>query len=577
MIGQQILTLSLNDTSAHIISAQLQIKNPVAQPLVLALPRWIPGSYLLRDFAKHLFALSVADEQGHALTIERLDLSRWQIDAPIGTINVRYQLYAYDASVRGNYFCADYAFINPAATALMVEAWREAPYHLQLAESDFIQSASIYTTLPMIDKVPASYMASDYDALIEHPLLIGKSNVLVLDWMVYDMPHRMVLVDEVPLPMIDRQQLIDDLTLICQQQHDFWQGDRPYHQYLFQVMVSADGYGGLEHLNSTALMTSRASLPLFASDKQDKAYLDFLALCSHEYFHAWMVKRIKPSNLIRPNLHTAEITSLLWIFEGFTSLYDDWFLQRAGHIDEPALLARWSDTLTRTLIHPGGDIQSVADASREAWIKFYQPNENSSNSSVSYYTRGAALALALWATLTEHGKHLDDLLHNWWQRWLMDGEGLTEQRLIADLQTLTSAVDWHAWLNTHVYAPDGQLLAHLAACLPILGIQLSTETRLQLGISWEEQPSGLWIKSVCTQGPAHYAGVCVGDELIAIDGWRIQRQIDINRLLDHWQRQSPATPMLFTVNHKGRLKQHRLMPMEQVTSVKLTGSSNQKI
>ncbi len=516
---KQHLHLSIADASAHLIQAELILSLDQDTSLTLALPRWIPGSYLLRDFAKHIQHLCAVDAQEQPIALYRTSISTWHLDASAGEVRIRYQVYAFDQSVRACYVTQGYAFINPAAAAFYVMEWRDHPYHLTLHDS-IASGWQVFTSLAR-QQVDVSgfghYLAKDYDDFIEHPILMGHGRIM--SWQSAGIAHQMVLVDEAPIERLDAERLITDLQTICEQQQRFWGNPAPYSHYLFQVMVTTDGYGGLEHSNSTALLISRDSLP-YQGQGSHKGYEDFLGLCSHEYFHAWMVKRIRPQVFIRPNLQDAVISSLLWIFEGFTSLYDDWFLFRSERIGSQQLLTRWSDTLSRALLTQGIAVQSVADASREAWIKYYQPTENSINSQVSYYTQGASLALALLCELVAQGKHLDDLLHLWWQAWQSaPQQGMKENQLSQDLNQLAEH-DWADWIEAWVEQPATQLAEHLRQRLPILGLRLSETIEPQAGWKVSLQQGKLLVKQVLLNSPAHLAGVQVNDEIIALNQWR---------------------------------------------------------
>lgn len=572
-MNAQHLTLSFPDLSAHYLQAQLVITLEEPQILTLQLPRWIPGSYLLRDFAKHLTIHSVRDALGRELPIERIELSRWRLNAPAGNISLNYTLYGFDASVRANYICDSYAFINPTACALFVESWRSQPYQLTILAPENKPEWQVHTTLAsqLIDSAGfGHYAASHMDDLIEHPLLIGQA--LIVDFDACGISHRMVLVDEAPLQGVDAVRLATDLAAICSTEQAFWQNQQhpyPFNRYLFQVMVSHDGYGGLEHTNSTALMTSRASVPRL-NQKTSKAYEDFLGLCAHEYFHVWLVKRIKPEGLIQPKLDDAVITPLLWIFEGVTSLYDDWMLYRSERIKRTELLARWSDSLTRTLTTMGAAQQSLADASREAWIKFYQPNENSANSQVSYYTRGMATSLLLLAELHQHAVHLDDLLHRWWQDWQRHPtQQLSPAKLMKDLDALCPHVNWALWLSQHVEQPNPKLAAQLALTLPQLSLVLSAKLQPSLGVKLAEEQGALVVKQVILGAAAHAAGWQVGDELIALSDWRVRSNTHVEQQLASWQA-NPNTPRLSaTLTRKGYLMTTPIQPTLIVTAYDL--------
>ncbi len=573
-MNAQHLILSFPDLTAHTIHAQFDITLDHAQELTLQFARWIPGSYLLRDFAKHITIHSVKYEQGESISLERVDLTRWQLKAPAGKTSIHYSIYGFDASVRANYVCDAYAFVNPTASALFVEAWRDQAYSLTLLAPENKPNWQVHTTMTA-ERVDTQgfghYIAENYDDLIEHPLLVA--DAVVVDFDACGIAHRMVLVDEAPLTSIDTERLATDLSAICTTEQIFWQNQQhplPFNQYLFQVMVSQDGYGGLEHTNSTALMTSRASLPR-VNQKTSKAYEDFLGLCAHEYFHVWLVKRIKPEGFIRPQLDDAVVTPLLWIFEGFTSLYDDWILLRSERIKPAELLARWSDSLTRTLTTTGARQQSLADASREAWIKFYQPNENSANSQVSYYTRGMATAFLLLAELHQHGVHLDSLLHSWWQDWQHNPkQALNACKLEKDLTSLCPHINWAGWLSETVEQPNPQLTAQLALSFPQIGLVLSAKLQPSLGVKLAEEQGSLIIKQVTLDSPAHTAGWQVGDELIALANWRVHNPNHVEQQLASWQANSNTPPLSATLSRKGYLITTSIQPTLMVSAYELT-------
>ena len=567
---RQALTLTIADTISHRVHAQLTLSNDQAQTLTFCLPRWIPGSYLLRDFARHISNLTATDSTGQLIELTRTALGSWTCEAPAGSIIIDYDVYAYDASVRACYVVPSYAFINPAACALYVDAWRDSPYAITLQATPPSELWQVHTTLPSVainEMGFGTYQANSYDHLIDHPLLMG--NGVIIDWHSAGIAHRMVLVDEAPLNTIQCDKLIKDLQAICESQHTFW-GNPPYERYLFQVMVSNDGYGGLEHSDSTALMTSRNSLP-YVHATNASAYEDFLALCSHEYFHAWMVKRIKPAEFVRPDLQQAVITPLLWVFEGFTSLYDDWFLHRSGRIGTQQLLTRWSDTLNRTLPHAGAKVQSLADASQEAWIKFYQPNENSNNSQVSYYTRGAAVAIALLCECVKNRQHLDDLLQLWWCDWQENPtHGITQDQMMQQLTQIVPSVDWSAWFTSHILTPDSYLQQTLSDSLSQLGLQLSVHFTHDTGLTLAEEKTGLMVKRVAEHSPAHAAGILVGDELLAVNQWRTQHVGDLEKhLLTLNKPEQSKTSIDILLNRKGYLTTTALIPSHKATRFQL--------
>jgi predicted metalloprotease with PDZ domain len=284
-----------------------------------------------------------------------------------------------------------------------------------------------------------------------------------------------------------------------------------------------------------------------------------------------LVKRIKPDVLLKPHLQEAVLTPMLWVFEGFTSLYDDWFLLRSGLIDHPKLLARWSDTITRTLVTKGGKRQSLADSSVEAWIKFYQQNENSANSQISYYTRGAVVALMLCAELVKNDRHLDDLLKLWWRQWQQyDYKGLNHHLLIKDLHSLCPQVNWQTWLDEQVLMPNPNSVTQLTEALASLGLSLTVTEKPSLGCKLAEEASTLIIKQVTIDSPAHRAGLQIGDELIAINGWRVRSNLQVEEILHNWQAQPQTLALNITFSHKAFLQQSVLLPIQETVSYQLS-------
>ncbi|MBX9836472.1 MAG: peptidase M61, partial [Burkholderiaceae bacterium] len=343
-------------------------------------------------------------------------------------------------------------------------------------------------------------------------------------------------------PSFDGQRLLADTRKICETAIAFWHGEGkpPFDNYLFMLNAVHDGYGGLEHRNSTALICARSDLPrsnaantsVATSAATNDGYTTLLGLISHEYFHAWNVKRLRPSEFARYDYRQENYTELLWFFEGFTSYYDDLLLRRAGLLDEAAYLKLLTKTVQQVLQAPGRHVQTVAQASFDAWVKFYRQDENTPNATISYYTKGALVALCLDLTLRREGRStLDDVMRALWQR--CQGGPMAESDLRAVLQTLSGRsfdAELEAWVHSSAELPLAELLA-------AHGITLQPETaqpaqRLGLRVTESHAAShaashAVHIKTVLRGGLAERAGMAAGDEWLGIEadgqGWRLHK------------------------------------------------------
>ncbi|MBS0592649.1 MAG: M61 family metallopeptidase [Proteobacteria bacterium] len=511
--------IDLSDRCAHRFRVTLQVAR-AELPLRVSLPVWIPGSYLVREFARHLSGLS-AELGGVPCRVEAIDKCSWQVHGSgRGSLRLQYEVHAFDPSVRTAYLDEDRGFFNASSVALWVEGREAGPHRLRIAGLPAGWQAA--TAMAPAGRA-RSWQAADYGELIDHPVMLGRfwHGRFELRGVTYEFAVGGAW------PGFDGARLLADTRRICDAQIGLWHGSGrpPFDRYVFLLQALDDGYGGLEHRASTALVTARRNLPRSGRRDAGDGYVGLLGLISHEHFHAWNVKRLKPREFEQPDLQAENYTRLLWFFEGFTSYYDDLLLLRAGLIDASRYLRLLAKTVNAVRATPGRLRHSVADASFDAWIKFYRPDENTPNATVSYYAKGSLVALALDLKLRALGRGtLDDVMRALWREH--DGGAIGE----ADIARAVHAVagrslqrELRAWVHGTGELPLRPLLA---GC----GVGWAEEPgdlAAELGLRLSEGPlTGIQIKSVHRGSAAEAAGLAAGDELLAVNGWRVRRLED---------------------------------------------------
>ena len=564
----------------HLVDVTLRFIAPVDNP-VLWLPTWIAGSYLVREFARHIG--TVTARVGDDLATQRLvklDKNHWQVQAGAGDlITVNYEVYAYDLSVRGAYVDETRLYGNFAVLALAVQGLEQSPITVDLlCPLDFVAinggEVGFACALPSVDldpfddvealaviadadgqtfdwqdteaalavddtpadddetaDIPASVcycvQADDYEQFIDSPFEIAEQRAF--DFVVQaadrQVPHRFVISGVFDA---DLNRLQQDLTQICQTYVD-WLGDTPFADYVFLTMATDNDYGGLEHAASTSLITPRDDLPsVYEPAAPSDNYQRFLGLCSHEYFHAWWVKTVRPDVMLTDDLHanlTREAyTPLLWVFEGFTSYIDDFMLQAAGVIAPPRYVSLLAEQINRYHQTAGRTHQSVAESSFDAWIKLYRSDENSANAGVSYYNKGALVAFGLDVTLMQHNGRLFDVVQALYQR--SQQADTRHKRLglsVALLDTVMAEfLPDPIWQDFKARYIDGTDELPLADWLDAVGVTVSHERETSAGAAWgirySSDAQGIKLQRVLRDGVAAQAGLSAHDVIIAIDG-----------------------------------------------------------
>ncbi|MGH8809345.1 MAG: M61 family metallopeptidase, partial [Noviherbaspirillum sp.] len=407
--------ISPKDPAAHLYEVTLTVANADPDGQVFSLPAWIPGSYMIREFARNIVRIH-AESAGRNVPLKKLDKHTWQAAPCDGRIVLRYEVYAWDLSVRAAHLDPTHGFFNGTSMFLSVHGQESFPHVVDIRRPDgaAYKAWRVATSLPELDAKRygfGTYVAADYDELIDHPVEMGTFELA--SFKAHGVPHDVVITGHVP--NLDMARLTADLKKVCETQIALFEPRSkraPMNRYVFMTLALGDGYGGLEHRASTALICSRADLPAKGQKEMSDGYRTYLGLCSHEYFHTWNVKRIKPAVFAPYDLRAEGYTSLLWLFEGFTSYYDDLMLVRSGVIDEAEYLKLIAKTVNGVLRGSGRTKQSIADSSFDAWTKYYRQDENSPNAIVSYYTKGSLVGLALDLTIraeTKGRKSLDDV------------------------------------------------------------------------------------------------------------------------------------------------------------------------
>ena len=527
---------------AHLYRVALTVDLPDAAQ-VLSLPAWIPGSYLVREFSKHLQHLS-AHQNGKPIALRQIDKNHWEAQCVAGTpLVLTYEVYAFDASVRAAWLDAQRGFFNGTSLCLRVHGQERRPHAIEVVSPQASWQAATSLVAHKTNKQGfGTYLADDYDELVDSPFELGP--FWSAEFKAGGVTHRFVVAGAPR--SFDGARLIADTQKICEAAIRMWHGRKrpPFQRYVFMLHAVDDGYGGLEHRHSTALIAGRRDLPRLGDARQSEGYTTLLGLISHEYFHTWNVKRLRPAEFARYDYDHENYTQLLWFFEGFTSYYDDLLLRRSGLIDDTTYIKLLGKTIAQVQQTPGRQVQTVAQASFDAWVKYYRQDENTPNATVSYYTKGALVALCLDLTLRQEfkaeGHTLDSVMRGLWKR--CKAGPMREQDLLDELQALTGRSwqrDIKAWVHSTAELPLRELLSAQS-------IEVSADTSpmaQRLGLRVSETGTSVQIKAVLRGSATEAAGLAAGDEWLGLDvglvkggqpqggSWRLSKLDDLPALL----------------------------------------------
>jgi predicted metalloprotease with PDZ domain len=588
-------TLTFPAPETHYVEVEASIPTGGAGHVELFQPVWTPGSYKVRDYSRHVEELRAESPGGNPLPIEKTRKNRWRITtwgAP--RVHLLYRVYGRELTVRTNFVDRDFALVNGAATFLSLDEPAPGRRH-DVAVVLPAGWRDVLTALPASEHGgPHLFSAADFDTLVDSPIYAGSA--AVYEHVVEGVTH--VLANEGEGGVWNGPRSAADVERIVRAAHRFW-GGFPYRRYLFLNLI-VEASGGLEHRDSTVLMTSRWK------SRRREAYLEWLGLVAHEHFHAWNVKTLRPSELGPFDYHAENYTRSLWVAEGITSYYDDLLVHRAGLSTRDEYLRDLSKTVRAVQRAPGRKVQTLEAASYDTWIKYYQPDENSTNSSISYYTKGAAVAFLLDVRIrraTEFARSLDDVMRLAWERFADRGfAGAEFEALCAEVAGIdlgdfferalrtTQELDFSAALElyglrfaplseTRPMAPSGSsrppeepeaegaataglpvatgtapapavttTVAAAAAAVPPCPPP-PEEKPGWLGVTTKVENGRLMIAEVRRGTPAHDAGLSTDDELIAIDDFRVPA----DRLAERLQSYRPGDRVSLLVARRERL------------------------
>jgi len=531
------------DLHGHLFNVALTIEQ-TNDKQELWLPNWIPGSYLIRDFSKHIVGLH-AESNGHPLAVEQVSKNRWQLDRSKHPVTVHYQVYAWDLSVRSAYLDQFQGFFNNTSLCLAVEGQTDLPCELYLHAPPQAPHWKVATGMPRKNGQAhswGSFLADNYDALIDYPFLIG--DLTIEEFIAHGIKHSLVLSGR---HNADTSRITADLAKICETQISLFE-EAPFQSYTFLTMVVGNGFGGLEHRNSTALLCSRKDLISAHQYEMNDDYQTFLSLCCHEYFHSWNIKTLKPQAFLPYQLEKESYTEQLWFYEGMTSYFDDYLLHTSGIIDEKRYLKLLGDTLSRVERGAGQYQQSVTESSFLAWTKFYQQNENAPNSIVSYYAKGALIALSLDLMLRLQSNHkltLARVMKELWHEFGKTSIGTADDTVINWLNQYPG-IDVSDFLKDALYNKESLSLVTLLQNFGVMvqkqvpvddnsvgGKASEHPARVNFGAKYKASSQGLDVLNVYHDESAYHAGLSAGDKIIAIDHLQVTEQ-SVKRILERY-------------------------------------------
>lgn len=512
--------VSIPDLHQHLAEVRVEVPIPASGSLSLVMPSWSPGSYLLREYGRHVQAFEASDDKGQALSWAKSARGTWQIEVPpqCAGLVVRYRLFCHDLNVRANHIEDTHAFLNGPSVFMLVEGRDDQPCEVTFQAP--LADWRIHTALPRMDGVreapvgSATLLADDFDHLADCPTVMAPVDAITFE--AHGTAQSLVLIGRHSAPV---ERMIADMRTAIEASAEMF-GGLPYDRYLTVILHNATGRGGLEHRDSTILM-----LPPHGY-QTDAGYEDFLSLFSHEHFHVWNIKRIRPAVLGPFDYANENYTRALWLVEGVTCYYENVLLRRAGLMSRARFVELLGERLGTLRNTPGRKLHSLEQASFDAWIKLYRPDESSTNTSVSYYLKGEMAAWLLDLTIraqTQGERSLDDVMLHLWRRYQETGEGVDEATLQATFEKATGC-DLSDFFEHALRSRDD---LHIEGALEAFGLRLSPAeappTHAWLGATTTFKGDRVVLTRVATGSPAQRAGLSAGDEIIAFDGDQLVR------------------------------------------------------
>ncbi|MFC2125462.1 M61 family metallopeptidase [Bacteroidota bacterium] len=504
--------LAFPEPHTHYVEVEIIVNGLDRESTDLQLPVWAPGSYKIRDFARNVETFEAFSLMGKVLVFSKTDKTTWRIiNGSSKSVRIKYKVYAYEMSVRTSFVDENHGYLNGSSVFMYIIGHKDNPASLEI--KPFHTWEIISTALPRENAMKNTFRIENYDHLADCPIEIGNHEVISFD--ASGVHHEVAIYGpgnyDTKKLKIDFARVIEACTGVF--------GENPNEYYLFIIHNLDGGGGGLEHANSTTLQVDRwGYMP-------EHRYKGFLGLVVHEYFHLWNVKRVRPEGYWDIDYLKENYTDALWVLEGFTSYYDEILLKRTGYFTEEEYLRKLAGNLSRVDNRPGNEIQSVTEASMDAWIKFYNQNENSRNTTVSYYTKGSILAtmLDLEIIKTSKGKQsLDDVMkylyHNNYKK---TRDGITSEKIKSAIENV-SGKKMSDFFAKYVFGTDP---VDYAKYLDYAGLELSNingdSPVPQLGVGTKYIDGKLRVTNVVRGSSAYEAGINVNDEIIAMNDFRV--------------------------------------------------------
>jgi predicted metalloprotease with PDZ domain len=532
--------ISFIEPQAHYAEVEMNISGLVKDYIEVKMPVWAPGSYLIREFSKSVEGFG-ATANGKAVPFQKVSKNTWRIhSAKANAIKIKYRVYAFEVSVRTSFIDDTHAFLSSTGIFMYPQGLLKTPSTVKIVP--FKGWAKVSTGLEPVAGQEFTYRAADFDILFDSPIEVGNQDVF--EFMASGVKHEVAMYGG---GNYDTERLKVDMAKIVEQGTAIY-GENPNKHYTFIVHNFFSGGGGLEHLNSTVLGAKRDAY------NTEKGHKDFLELAAHEYYHLWNVKRMRPVALGPFDYDKENYTTNLWIAEGFTAYYENKLMLRAGFIDEKGFVDQLLTAISNVSNTPGNKVQTVAEASYDAWIKYYRPNENSNNTSVSYYAKGEVVGLLMdleIAQATKGAKSLDDVMKAMYLQNLAQKKGYTDAEFKAMVEKISgkSFTDfWAKYINgTHVLEYD--------KCFGYIGVKVSNENEGKkipyLGMATKKAGGKIFVSTVARSFSAWVGGLNANDELISIDGSPIEEALDKMPAITG---KNVGDVVVFTIGRNGMLR-----------------------
>lgn len=546
-------TLSFPEAQAHYVDVVMELKGLDQKVTDIKLPVWTPGSYLVREFPKGVESFD-ATSGSKEVDSKKVRKNVWRMQTEgVSNVKIHYKVYAFELSVRTSYIEQDKAYMNGTSIFMYVDGFQQNEVTVKVEpHADWKE---ISTSMKTVGGDKWTRTAPNYDVLVDSPILVG--NQEIYEFTAAGIKHIIAMDGD---HNMDMERAMKDFTKIIDVETELF-GDNPCYEYTFIVLNTPNSYGGLEHLFSTSLI-----YPQWKYNQPD-AYMRFLSLVAHEYFHLWHVKRIRPAALGPFDYGNENYTDLLWVMEGFTSYYDEYLLQRAGFLGSKKYLPMLAKNYNYCENTPGADIQSLTESSFDTWIKFYRRNENTPNCCISYYTKGAAVTSLLDLEIrnaTKGEKSLDDVLRFLYQDFYKEKKrGFTSEEFQDVLETVAGK-SLEDFFQNYIKGTEpldyNKYLGYVGLTIQDNNIDNSSP---YLGIRPKDVNGKVMVSTVYRYSPAWEAGVSAEDEIIAVNGFRVNDSFS-----DWLKRFQVGDEVALTISRSGKLR---------TITTKLTGNPETKL